>query len=234
MINCLLIDDEPLALKLLEDFLEKIPFMNLIARYEEPLKALPVIESGSVDLLFLDILMPDISGIDFYRSLKRKPEVIYTTAYSEYALKGFELNALSYLLKPISFEKFLQACNRANEFIERKKNKPMAAKDYFFINASHKLFKIFYSDILYLEGYKDYTKIHLKNNNTPMLVLYNLKHFETIFDEKDFVRVHRSFIIPVRMLNSVSRKSVTIGNKIIPVSDNYRENLFSVISEISA
>ncbi|HVT85079.1 MAG TPA: response regulator transcription factor [Chitinophagaceae bacterium] len=234
MINCLLIDDEPLALKILEDFLEKIPFMNLVGKYEEPLKALPVIESGSVDLLFLDIRMPDISGIDFFKSLTRKPEVIFTTAFSEYALNGFELNALGYLLKPISFEKFLQACNRANEFIESKKKKSATAKDYFFINASHKLHKIFYSDILYLEGFKDYTKIHLKNNPTPLLVLYNLKYFETILEETEFVRVHRSFIVPVRMLNTISRKSVTIGNKNIPVSDNYREKFFSIIDQASA
>lgn len=230
----MLIDDEPLALKILEDFLEKIPFMNLVGKYEEPLKSLPILESGSVDLLFLDIRMPDISGIDFYKSLNRKPEVIFTTAFSEYALTGFELNALSYLLKPVSFEKFLQACNRAKEFIENKKNKPVPEKDYFFINASHKLHKIFYSDILCLEGFKDYTKIHLKNNPAPLLVLYNLKYFETLLEETEFVRVHRSFIVPVRMLNTISRKSVTIGNKNIPVSDNYRDKFFSIIDRTSA
>lgn len=234
MINCLLIDDEPLALKILEDFLDKIPFMNLVGKYEEPLKALPTIEAGSVDLLFLDIRMPDISGIDFLKSLSTKPEVIFTTAFSEYAMNGFELNALGYLLKPISFEKFLQACNRAKEFIESKKKKSAPAKDYFFINASHKLHKIFYSDILYLEGFKDYTKVHLKTSTTPLLVLYNLKYFETILDGTEFVRVHRSFIVPVRMLNTISRKSVTIGNKNIPVSDNYREKFFSIIDQASA
>lgn len=234
MINCLLIDDEPLALKILEDFLEKIPFMNLTGKYEEPLKALPVIESGSVDLLFLDIRMPDISGIDFFKSLTRKPEVIFTTAFGEYALTGFELNALSYLLKPISFDRFLQVCSRAKEFIESKKSKSIPVKDYFFINASHKLHKLFYSDILYLEGFKDYTKIHLKNNLTPLLVLYNLKYFETLLQETEFVRVHRSFIVPVRMLNTISRKSVTIGNKNIPVSDNYRDRFFSIIDQASA
>ncbi len=234
MINCLLIDDEPLALKILEDFLDKIPYMKLVGKYEEPLKALPAIESGNVDLLFLDIRMPDISGIDFLKSLSRKPEVIFTTAFSEYAMNGFELNALSYLLKPISFEKFLQACNRAKEFIENKKNKIAPAKDYFFINASHKLHKIFYADILYLEGFKDYTKIHLKNIPTPLLVLYNLKYFETQLKGNEFVRVHRSFIVPIRMLNTISRKSVTIGNKNIPVSDNYREKFFSIIEQASA
>lgn len=230
----MLIDDEPLALEILEDFLQKIPYLNLVGKYEEPLKALPVIESGNVDLLFLDIKMPDISGIDFFKSLSNKPEVIFTTAYTDFAINGFELNALNYLLKPISFEKFLLACNRAKEFIESKKKKPAVKKDYFFINASHKLHKIFYNDILYMEGFKDYTKIHLKNSPTPLLVLYNLKYFENILEENEFVRVHRSFIVPVRMLNTISRKSVTIGTKNIPVSDNYREKFFSIIEQASA
>ncbi|HYM95124.1 MAG TPA: response regulator transcription factor [Chitinophagaceae bacterium] len=234
MINCLFIDDEPLALKLLEDYLQKTLYLNLAGKFEEPLKALPLIGSGNIDLLFLDIKMPDISGIDFYKSLSNKPEVIFTTAYSEYAMNGFELNALDYLLKPISFQKFITTCNRAKDYIEARKNKPGLTKDYFFINAAHKLHKIFYSDILYMEGFKDYTKIHLKNSPVPLLVLYNLKYFETFFSENEFIRIHRSFIVPVRMLNTISRKSVTIGNKNIPVSDNYRENLFSMIERVPA
>ncbi|MFI5132772.1 MAG: LytR/AlgR family response regulator transcription factor [Chitinophagales bacterium] len=230
----MLIDDEPLALKILEDFLQKVPYLNLIEKYEEPLKASPVIESGNIDLLFLDIKMPDISGIDFFKSLSHKPEVIFTTAYSDYAINGFELNALDYLLKPISFEKFILACNKAKEYIENKKNRQSSRKDYFFINASHKLHKIFYSDILYMEGFKDYTKIHLKNTPGPLLVLYNLKHFESLLEQNEFIRIHRSFIVPVRMLNTISRKSVTIGNKNIPVSDNYREKFFSIIGQASA
>lgn len=229
----MLIDDEPLALKVLENFLEKMSYMNLIGKYESPLKALPVIESGNVDLLFLDINMPDISGVDFFKSLSNKPEVIFTTAYSNYAIDGFELNALNYLLKPVSFEKFITACDRAKEFIENKRNRPVRRKDYFFINAAHRLHKIFYNDILYIEGLKDYSKIHLKNEQSPLLVLYNLKYFESVMKENEFIRVHRSFIVPLRMLNTISRKSVTIGTKNIPVSDNYRENLYSVIGQAS-
>ena len=120
MINCLLIDDEPLALRVLEDFVNKTPFLNLVGKFEEPLLALPLIESKKVDLLFLDIKMPDISGIDFFKSLSYKPEVIFTTAYSEYAINGFELKAVDYLLKPISFEKFIKASNRVKDFLETK------------------------------------------------------------------------------------------------------------------
>ena len=228
MINCLLIDDEPLALNLLEDYVSKIPFLNLAGKFDEPLKALSVLQSQKIDLLFLDIKMPDISGIDFFKSLTYKPQVIFTTAHTEFAMDGFELKAMDYLLKPISFEKFVSACNRVKDYLETKTVKN---KDYFFINVTHKLHKIFYSDILYLEGFKDYTKIYMANSTTPLLVLHNLKYFEEQLHQNDFVRIHRSYIVPIRMLNTISRKSVTIGNKNLPVSDNYRNNLFSLVQQ---
>lgn len=231
MINCLLIDDEPLALQLLEDHVRKTSYLKLAGRFEEPLQALPLLESQQVDLLFLDIKMPDISGIDFFRSLAHKPEVIFTTAYSEFAIDGFELKAIDYLLKPVSFEKFIAACNRVKEYTELKNNKGVVKRDYFFINVSHKLHKLFYDDILYLEGYKDYTKVYLKTATSPLLILHNLKYFEDLFDENEFSRIHRSYIVPIRKINTVSRKSVTIGNQTLPVSDNYRDKLFSVIEQ---
>jgi len=228
VINCLLIDDEPLALNLLEDYVSKIPYLNLAGKFDEPLKALSVLQSQKIDLLFLDIKMPDISGIDFFKSLIYKPQVIFTTAHTEFALDGFELKALDYLLKPVSFEKFVSACNRVKDYLESKK---MNDKDYFFINVTHKLHKIFYGDVLYLEGFKDYTKIYLSNSSAPLLVLHNLKYFEEQLHQNDFVRIHRSYIVPIRMLNTISRKSVTIGNKSIPVSDNYRNNLVSLVQQ---
>jgi two-component system, LytTR family, response regulator len=223
-----LIDDEPLALNLLQDYISKIPYLNLCGKFEEPLKALSVLQAQQIDLLFLDIKMPDISGIDFFKSLTYKPQVIFTTAHTEFAMDGFELKAMDYLLKPVSFEKFVSACNRAKDYLETKKVKD---KDYFFINVTHKLHKIFYSDILYLEGFKDYTKIYLSNSSNPLLVLHNLKYFEEQLQQNDFVRIHRSYIVPIRMLNTISRKSVTIGNKNLPVSDNYRNHLFSSIQQ---
>ena len=234
MISCLFIDNDSTALKTLEDFLKKTFYLDLLGKYEELSQALPVIESGNIDLLFIDFKTYNVPEIDLFNSLSKKPEIIITSAFSEYAIKGFELNALGYLLKPVSFENFLVACNKAKEHIENKRNNQNVGKDYFFINAAHKQHKIFFSDILYLEGFKDYTKIHLKNVPGPLLVLYNLKHFENWLDESEFVRIHRSFIVPIRMLNTVSRKSVTIGNKNIPVSDNYRENFFSIIRKTSA
>ena len=229
MINCLVIDDEPLALLLLEDFVKKTPYLKLVGKFEEPLQALPLIESQQIDLLFLDIKMPDISGIEFFKSLTTKPAVIFTTAYSEFAIDGFELKAMDYLLKPVSFEKFITACNRVKEYLDYKNSKEIKSKDYFFINVSHKLHKIFYDDILYLEGYKDYTKLHLSNANNPLLILHNLKYFEDLLDKREFIRIHRSYIVAISKINTASRKSVAIHSNSLPVSDNYRENFFSLI-----
>jgi DNA-binding LytR/AlgR family response regulator len=232
MINCLLIDDEPPALEVLEDFVNRMPYLKLVGKYEEPLLALAAFETEKIDLLFLDIKMPDITGIDFFKSLPYRPQVIFTTAYSEFAIEGFELKAMDYLLKPISFEKFVTACNRVKDFLENKNYHQLKTRDYFFINVVHKLHKIFYNEILYLEGLKDYTKIYLVNVGAPLLVLHNLKYFEHLLNEGEFVRIHRSYIVPIRMLNTISRKSVTIGNKILPVSDNYRDRLFSAIDAL--
>ena len=229
MINCIIIDDEPLALQLLEDYVNKTPYLKLAGKFDEPLQALPLMKSIQVDLLFLDIKMPDISGIEFFKSLTNKPEVIFTTAYSEFAIDGFELKAMDYLLKPVSFEKFLSACNRVRQYIELKNNKSLRDKDYFFINASHKLHKVFYDDILYLEGFKDYTKIHLASAQAPLVILHNLKYFEELLDQNEFIRIHRSYIISIRKVTTVSRKSVTIHSKELPVSDNYRDTLFAVV-----
>jgi DNA-binding LytR/AlgR family response regulator len=233
MINCALIDDEPLALQVLEDFVSKTPYLNLVGKFEEPLLALPLLESQKIELLFLDIKMPDISGIDFFKSLTYKPELILTTAHSEFAINGYEIKAIDYLLKPISFEKFIAATTRAKDLLETRGTKNTKNRDYFFINVAHKLHKIFYNEILYLEGFKDYTKIFLSHSPAPLLVLHNLKYFEELLQANEFVRIHRSYIVPIRMLNTISRKWVTIGNRTLPVSDNYRENLFTSIQQIS-
>lgn len=236
MINCLIIDDEPLALQLLEDYVKKTSYLKLAGKFEEPLKAMEIFESQQIDLLFLDIKMPDISGIEFFKSLKSlsyQPEVIFTTAYSEYAIDGFELKAMDYLLKPVSFQKFITACNRVKEYIDFKNSKEPGNREYFFINVAHKLHKIFYDDILYLEGYKDYTKFYLSSASSPLVILHSLKYFEDILDQEEFIRIHRSYIVSIRKLNTISRKSVTLHTKTLPVSDNYRSSLFSVIEKFA-
>jgi two-component system LytT family response regulator len=229
VINCLVIDDEPLALDLMESYISKISFLSMVARSDEPLLALQYFEKTRIDLLFLDIQMPDITGIEFYRSLPEKPKVIFTTAFESHAIEGFELHALDYLLKPISFERFVMSVNRARDYIEVKKNPVVNERKYFFLNASHKIHKIFYNDILYLEGLKDYTKIYLEGSKTPLLILQNLKQFEETLPKEEFVRIHRSYIIPVGKLNTIAKKMVVIGDNTIPMSDNYKENLFALI-----
>jgi len=229
VINCLIIDDEPLALDLLESYISKIGFLNLVARSNEPLLTLPCLDEQPIDLLLIDIQMPDISGIEFFRTLRKKPEVIFTTAFPNYALEGFELNAVDYLLKPIGFERFVSAVNRAKDYIDGRANRSVTGREYFFINAAHKIHKVFYNDILYLEGLKDYTKIHLSGMTSPLLILQNLKYFEESLPRTDFVRVHRSYIVPIGKLDTITRRSVSIGASSIPVSDNYRDKLFSLI-----
>jgi two-component system, LytTR family, response regulator len=231
MINCLIIDDEPLAVKLLDDFINKVPFLNLVEKCYEPMLAFNYLKNDKIDLLFLDIKMPDISGIDFLKSIHKKPDVIFTTAYQEYAINGFELNAIDYLLKPFSFNRFLAAANKAKNHFELSTNKSSSvSKEYFFINVAHKIHKLFYNDILYLEGYKDYTKVYLTGTVAPLVILHNLKYFEDLFEQNEFVRVHRSFIVPISKISTASRKEVIINNVSIPVSDNYRDKLFAVIS----
>ena len=229
MINCLIIDDEPLAVDILSSYVQKISFLKLEATCSDPLQALEYLSDHHIDLLFLDIQMPGMNGLDFYRTLNKKPALIFTTAYSKYAFEGFEVKAIDYLLKPVSFERFITAVNRAKDFIDYKSN-AIAEKEYFFINASYKIHKIFYSDIIYLEGLKDYTKIYLEGNPNPLLILQNLKYFEDFLPKEDFVRIHRSFITSIRKLNTITRKLVTIGNHSMPISDNYRERLFSIIN----
>lgn len=228
-INCMIVDDEPLALDVLQHYISKLPFLNLTGRFIEPLVAIQELNQRPVDLLFLDINMPDISGISLYRSLAVKPKLIMTTAYSNHAVDAFELKAVDYLLKPVPFERFLTSVNKAKDEMEIRGHRDIAHQEYFFIHAAHKIHKIFYRDILYLEGLKDYTKVHLSSQSAPLLILQNLKYFEDALPPADFIRIHRSYIVSLSKLNTITRKSVNIGNEHMPVSDNYREKFFELI-----
>ena len=178
--RCIIVDDEPLAHDILSDYVSKLKNLELINTYTNPIEAFSSIERDKIELIFLDVQMPELTGIQFMKLLGNKAKVILTTAYPEYAIDGYEHNVVDYLLKPISFEKFLAASNRVKEYIELKNNKTSKSSEYFFINASHKLHKILYNDILYLEGFKDYTKIHLVSATSPLLILHNLKYFEDL------------------------------------------------------
>jgi DNA-binding LytR/AlgR family response regulator len=232
-INCLIIDDEPWALDLLEDFIQKVPFLNLVARCEGPVQALACFEKEEIDLVFLDIKMPDISGIQFLKTLHKRPAVIFVTAYNEFALEGYELDAVDYLLKPVPFDRFMAAVNKAFDYVSYRRNKPATTRkdDFLFIKTSHKIQKIFYHDILYLEGLKDYTRIHLAESKKPFVTLQSLKYFESRLPREDFIRIHRSYIVSLRKVDTVSRKAVLLGDTELPCSEHYRSFLYAIIGE---
>ncbi|HUP12363.1 MAG TPA: LytTR family DNA-binding domain-containing protein [Niastella sp.] len=231
-INCLIIDDEPWALDLLEDFIQKVPYLNLVARCEGPVEAYTYFEKEEIDLVLLDIRMPELSGTQFLKTLNKKPAVIFVTAHDEYAVEGFALDAVDYLLKPVPFNRFMAAVNKAYEYISYRKTKQLLKKDDFlFIKTSHKIQKIFYNDILYLEGLKDYTRIHLVDSKRPFVTLQSLKYFETRLPHEDFIRIHRSYIISLRRVDTVSRRAVLLGETELPCSEHYRNMLYAVIGE---
>jgi two-component system LytT family response regulator len=231
-LNCLIIDDEPWALDLMEDFIQKVPFLKLVARCEGPMAAMPYFENEEIDLVLLDIKMPDLSGIQFLKILPRKPAVIFVTAYHEFAVEGYELDAIDYLLKPVPFDRFVAAVNKAHEFIAYRKNKsPQRKDDFLFIKTAHKIQKLFYSDIVYLEGLKDYTKIHLADSKKPVVTLQSLKYFETRLPNEDFIRIHRSYIVSLRKVDTVSRKTVFLGETELPCSEHYKDLLYNIIGE---
>jgi DNA-binding LytR/AlgR family response regulator len=242
MIKCIIIDDEPLALEILQDFIGKVPFLQLNASFTNALQALQYMESEEVDLLFLDIKMPDISGIDFLRSLKKRPMTIFTTAYQEFALEGYNLNILDYLLKPIPFNRFLSAVNKAQEYLQLVRNNrpadspvttPKAPQQFIFIKTEYKIVKVDLEDILYIEGLKDYSKIYLKDNPKPIYTLQNLKSFESKFPTERFARIHRSYIVSVSKINVICKNRVVIGQTDIPVSIGFKNNLQEIIHQNS-
>ena len=230
MIRCLAIDDEILALDLLEDNIRKVPFLELAGRCKSAFEAIEILQREKIDLLFLDIQMPDISGIQFLKSLTVKPMVIFTTAFEKYALQGFELDVIDYLLKPFSFERFLKAANKAQEYHSLlEKPDQQASFGYLFVKTDHRLVQVQISEILYIESMKDYVKIFL--GEKPVVTLLSMKTIEEKLPAADFLRVHRSFIVNVRKIHSIEKSHIRIMNHEIPIGDNYRESVFAFINQ---
>lgn len=229
MIRTLLVDDEPLALDILESYVEKLPDLELVGRCENAIQANEIIRSGEVDLVFMDIQMPQMTGIELLKSLSNPPCVIFTTAYAEYAVEGFELNATDYLLKPIAFDRFLKAVNKAQESM----SKPSESKseDFFFVKADKKLVKIHYNEILYIEGLKDY--VIIKKEEGRVIALQTMKSLESKLPSDSFMRVHRSYIINVGKIKAVVGNSIEIVEagkpKSIPIGKNYKDDLLKII-----
>jgi DNA-binding LytR/AlgR family response regulator len=229
MINCIIIDDEPLARKGLSEYIADIDFLNLTGEFDNALKATEQLSSGKVQLLFLDIQMPKITGLDFFKTLHHPPPVIFTTAYPQFALDGFELNALDYLVKPISFERFLKAAIRAKEFYEVRQinmEEPKQggqAPDYFFIKAENKLVKIFFDEILFAEALQNYVVIHTKEKKH--ITYLTFKAVEEYLPATQFIKTHKSFIISVSKIENIDGNIIQTGNHQIPVSRNFKDEV---------
>lgn len=236
--NCLAVDDESLALDLLEDNIRKVPFLNLVKRCKNAFEAQEVMQQQPIDLLFLDIQMPGISGVQFVQSMTQAPMVIFVTAYEEFALEGFNLDVLDYLLKPVSFERFLKAVNKAYELHNLRhqetpavaESTPAPAQEYLFVNADYSLVKIRIADILYVEGLKDYVKIYLEGQSRPVITRLTMKAMEEKLPSGPFLRVHKSFIIAFDKIESIRNLRIKIGQVHIPISESYGEALFKAIN----
>ncbi|SRR5258706_2781535 len=219
-IKCLVVDDEPYALRLMQDEIRKMPFLECVAACSSAKTALPFIENG-VDLLFLDIQMPNVTGIQFLRTLKNPPMVIVTTAYEKYALDGFELDVVDYLMKPILFDRFVKAVNKARELFMLRITKPSSAGESFVVNANYKKIKIFCDDVLYIEGLKDYVKIFLASSPRAILTRLNLKGMESILPTDTFFRIHNSFIVNLGKITSFQKNQIFIDKKSLPVGEKF-------------
>ncbi len=225
MIKTIAIDDEPLSLKLVTGYIEKTPFLELIATFDNPLDAMDFLEGEQVELIFLDIHMPDLTGIEFTRILKNRPKIIFTTAYEKYALEGFKLEAVDYLLKPFNYEEFLTAAQKANKLIGLENKNPdkiEANNEFLFLKSEYKIRRINFNDISYIEGLKDYVKVYVQNEEKPILSLNSLKLLETKLPESKFMRVHRSFIVNLEKIDTIERSRIVFGKVYIPISDQYK------------
>ncbi|MBF9252302.1 response regulator transcription factor [Pontibacter sp. 172403-2] len=234
-LNCIAVDDEPLALGLIAAFIEQTPFLNLVGRYSSAVEALQGLYKQPVDLVFLDIQMPDLSGIELARVLDKGvygagPRIIFTTAFSQYALEGYKVDALDYLVKPFNYIDFLKAAGKAQAYAELL-NKPATLtvapvapeEEYLFLKVEYQLVRIAFSDILYIEGLKDYVKVHLESETKPVLSLTSLKALEEKLPGRRFMRIHRSFIVALDKISAVTRNKVQIGDTSIAVSDQYKD-----------
>ncbi len=235
MIKCLVVDDEPLALHILEDYINKIPFLQLVKATTNPIEALTLVQTGEVELVFLDVQMPELTGIQFLKIANGKAKVILTTAYSQYALEGYELDVVDYLLKPIAFDRFYKAVQKVQAGANPASALPVketpvqqsSLSDFIFVKTEHKIQKVYLNDILFIEGLKDYISIFTSVER--IISLQIMKKMEDTLPEKHFIRVHKSYIVALNKIDSIERSRIWIKDKIIPVGDTYRDQFFKII-----
>ena len=234
MINlrCCVIDDEPLAQDLIASYIEKTPFMELVGKFNSAQDAIKTILEDSIDIVFLDIHMPQLSGMEFARIVPSSCRIIFTTAYDRYAIEGFRINALDYLMKPISYEEFVSSANRAMEWAElrRKAEETDNDKQHIIVKSEYKYMQTAIKDIVFIEGLKDYVKIYLEDEKNPVTTLMSMKTLERFLPETKFLRVHRSFIVNTSKIKIIERNRIVFGNHYIPVSESYKQAFTNYIS----
>jgi two-component system, LytTR family, response regulator len=229
MLTCIAVDDEPLALELLKKYIAKIYFLELKGVFTDPFEAKKILETTNIDILFLDIQMPDINGIEFSKIINKKnTAVIFTTAFSEYAVEGFNVDAIDYLLKPIEYDRFLKSVYKAKEYIDYITNQEIQDGNIF-VKSDYQMAKVNLKEIIYIEGLDDYIKIYLPQKS--ILTLMTLKTISQKLPSKEFVRIHRSYIVPISKIENISKSKVKIGDKEIPIGISYSESFFSVMDK---
>jgi two-component system, LytTR family, response regulator len=235
MIRCIAIDDEPLALELLQDNISKVPFLELVAACDNAMEALQVIENEHIDLIFLDIQMPGLTGLQLIQSMAVKPMFILITAYEKYALEGFNLAVTDYLVKPVALDRFIKACYKAKELFDLKnisvENITTTNAEYFFVNVEYSLVKITIADIVYIEGLKDYIKIHLKSSMKPVVTRMPMKTMEEQLPSKLFIRIHKSYIAAIPFITTIRKTSLFIDKLELPISENYKDAVMAITSK---
>lgn len=226
ILTCAIIDDEPLAAELLESYAKKTPELHLVGVYGSGVEAMKELRNNPVDLLFLDIQMPELSGMEFAGILPKKTKVIFTTAFDRYAIDGYKVNAADYLLKPISYDSFVLSVNRVLERCrDVDRQDVMSADGFVYVKSEYKLVKINFDDILYIEGVKDYVKIYFRDRRKPVMSLMNMKKLEDYLPKSQFMRVHRSFIVNMSVADMIDRGRIVAGDTFIPVSESYKEQV---------
>ena len=227
MLRCIAIDDEPLSLGLLAEYIRKVPFLELTAVCGDAFEAARVLQEKEVDLIFTDIQMPGLTGLQFIQSLTRRPMVILVTAYKKFAPEGFDLDVVDYLIKPVGMDRFLKACYKAQELYQLRFSTPTAsaAPEFFFVNVDYSLVKVLFADIDWVEGSGDYVKIHLKSTQKPLLVRMSAKTLEAELPADRFIRIHKSYIVAIASITAVRKNSIFIKELELPVGETYRDTL---------